>query len=747
MMNQSCTYIFVIILIFTQSCAAQNHPGLILTIEGTKAIRADKNSYALFDRALQLTQTEVDREIDLGIDVPIPKDMAGGYTHERHKTNFFILQKAGNLYQITGKVKYAKFVKEMLLEYARMYPTLPLHPTQRSYATGKLFWQCLNDANWLVYVSQAYDCIYEYLNEEERNLLEKDLFRPMADFLSIGNPQFYNRIHNHSTWGNAAVGMIGLAMDDQELVSRALYGLKDDNLSQFDKDNDGGFIVNQEIKERGFLAQLDYSFSPDGYFTEGPYYLRYAIFPFMVFGKALMNKKPDLDLINYRDRILEKATYALLNQSDPNGLFFPINDAQKGMSWEARELVTAVNIIYHYNRDPELLSIAKKQGMVLLDESGFAVAKAIQEGVDRDFVQKPIVFVDGPDGTKGGVGVLRTNDGDKTTLVMKYSAQGMGHGHFDKLSFSLYDITGEVAQDYGAARWVNIDQKGGGRYLKENNTFAKQSIAHNTLVVNKTSHYNGELEKGEKNQPEYYFSDLSNNRCQVISAIDMHAYPGITMHRTMILMQDDHFRNPLIIDLMKVKSHETNLYELPLWFIGHHMDANFSLQVNLTSLQPMGDGHGYQHIWHEGSDYIDGMSPQFTWFGNGRFYTITSSGMQGDLITFGRSGANDPDFNLRHDPVYIRSRQADNTIFASVIESHGQYNPVAEIPLSPYSGIESVEVLYDVDPYSVIKIKHKSGTNWKIAVAHDDNNIESLHQIVINGKTTKWSGVYHVFEN
>lgn len=92
----------------------------------------------------------------------------------------------------------------MLLAYAKMYPTLPLHPKTRSYARGKLFWQCLNDANWLVYTSQAYDCVYDWLSKKDRNTIEKQLLRPMALFLSKGNPQFFNRIHNHSTWGNVA---------------------------------------------------------------------------------------------------------------------------------------------------------------------------------------------------------------------------------------------------------------------------------------------------------------------------------------------------------------------------------------------------------------------------------------------------------------------------------------------------------------------------------------------------------------
>jgi hypothetical protein len=154
--------IIVLFLIASISLFGQNHPNLILTKEGVKTIRNSKDKAPLFEEVLAITKAEVDAEIEAGIFVPIPKDMAGGYTHERHKRNFFILQKAGNLYQITADEKYAIYVRDVFLEYAKMYPTLGLHPTMKSYATGKIFWQCLNDANWLVYCSQAYDCVYDF---------------------------------------------------------------------------------------------------------------------------------------------------------------------------------------------------------------------------------------------------------------------------------------------------------------------------------------------------------------------------------------------------------------------------------------------------------------------------------------------------------------------------------------------------------------------------------------------------------
>ena len=213
---------------------AQDHPCLMLTPNSVENIRAQLGQAPLFDTELAKIINEVNAEIEEGIFVPIPKDMAGGYTHERHKKNFFILQKAGNLFQITGDEKYAVYIRDMLLEYSELFPTLGLHPTNRSYATGKIFWQCLNDANWLVYVSQAYDCIYDWLKPEQVQHLNKKLFRPFADFISVENPKFFNRIHNHSTWANAAVGMIGLVMDDEELVKRALYGLENDGIGEND---------------------------------------------------------------------------------------------------------------------------------------------------------------------------------------------------------------------------------------------------------------------------------------------------------------------------------------------------------------------------------------------------------------------------------------------------------------------------------------------------------------------------------
>lgn len=726
------------------SSYGQEHPSLIMTKEGVSQIRSQLGKVPLFDSSLAKEKAEVDSEISTGIHVPIPKDYSGGYTHERHKRNFLMMQKAGELFQILQDEKYAIYIRDMLMEYAAIYPKLPLHPQTRSYARGKLFWQCLNDANWLVYVSQAYDEIYEWLPKKDRNLLEKNLFRPMADFLSVENPQFFNRIHNHSTWGNAAVGMIGLVMNDRELVQRALYGLKDDGLKAGAKDNDGG-LIKVEGQKAGFLANLDEPFSPDGYYTEGPYYQRYAMYPFLIFAEGLHNLRPELRIFAHKDSVLLKSVNTLLNLTDADGEFFPLNDAQKGMSYYSRELVTAVDIAYHFGgNDPQLLTIAKDQGRVLLDDSGLSVAQGIRDGKAKPFVKKSINFTDGQDGKQGGVGILRYGN-DDLTLVFKYTAQGLSHGHYDKLSFSLYSKGDEVIQDYGLARFVNIEQKGGGNYLKENDTWAKQTIAHNTISQNEETQFGHDYETAIKHHSDLYFFDSSNPDVQVVSAKEDNAYPGTQLHRTMALIKDKNLENPFVLDIMKVTSSKKNRYDLPFYFMGQVMETNFKYSTPAT-LQPLGSANGYQHLWLEGIGSPSRDNTKFSWLDHGHFYTLTSATNAQDELLFTRLGANDPEFNLRRDAaLMIRRNDTQNTVFASIIEPHGSYSAVSEFAVNASSNIKNLAVVYDGGDYTAVAIEDMEGKEILFIVTGEDAAAKSGHQLKVGEKVYKWTGPYHLF--
>lgn len=629
----------------------------------------------------------------------------------------------------------------MLFQYEAMYKDLPLHPQERSYARGKLFWQCLNDSNWLVYMSQAYDAIYNYLSKDERQTLETNLFRPFADFISIENPQFFNRVHNHSTWGIAAVGMIGLVMNDEELIQRALYGIDDDGLEVGGKDNDGG-TIKVEGQRKGFFANLEEPFSPDGYYTEGPYYQRYAMYPFLIFALAMENNRPDLKVLQHKDNVLLKGVDALLNLSDADGEFFPLNDGQKGMSYYSASLVTAVDLAYFYgNKDPQLLSIVEKQGQVLLQESGLAAAIGVRDGKAKPYLKGSVNLSDGINGKQGGIGVLRHGNED-LTLVFKYAAQGLSHGHYDKLSFSLYEKGEEVLQDYGLARFVNIEQKGGGNYLKENTTWAKTTIAHNTLSINQQKHFGGVYDVASQHHSELFTFDASKDNVKVVSATEENAYPGTFMHRTMAVIKEESFEKPYLLDIMRVTSDSENQYDLPFYYLGQVIDNNFDYQ-SPTSLHPLGEENGYQHLYVEGQGSAVEGNTKFSWLGAGKYYTLTMLTDAQDDIYLTRIGANDPEFNLRREAgIMLRREKTQDTVFVSVVEPHGSYSPVSESSKNSKSSIAKLELVLNSAKYTGVSIVDVKGKNQLFIIANSDNSDTAEHAVTIDGETYRWTGPY-----
>ena len=115
-----------------------------------------------------------------------------------------------------------------------------------------------------------------------------------------------------------------------------------------------------------------------------------------------------MKIFEYKNGVLLKSINTLLNLTDADGKFFPLNDGQKGMSYFSRELVTAVNVGYYFGgKQPELLSIAKEQGEVLLDQTGLAIAIGVRDELAKPFNKKSVEYTDGENGTEWGVGILR----------------------------------------------------------------------------------------------------------------------------------------------------------------------------------------------------------------------------------------------------------------------------------------------------------------------------------------------------
>lgn len=716
----------IICLLLLPVIMQAQHPVTFFTKAEAASVKGSLFKYPLLKGSYTDIKKDVDVWIGKDVDVPFPKDPAGGYTHDKHKANYTLMFNSGVLYNLTGELKYAKLVKDMMLKYAALNPTLKNHPEATSSSPGRIFWQALNDANWMVYAGMAYDLVYNTLTVAERKTIEDGAFKPEVDYITKDLKDWFNLLHNHAVWATAGVGMIGIATNNKDYIDMALYGTEKDG-------------------KRGFLALMDNLFSPDGYYTEGPYYTRYAILPYAVFANAVNNYKPSLKIFEHRDRILQKALSTCLQQTNINGGFFPLNDALKEKDYTSNELVTAINIFWSvYGADKNLLYVAKQQNRVMLNKGGAAIAAALAAGknIPARFDYKTIESKDGVKGDEGGVSFIRSGSGnDLSTLIFKYTAHGLSHGHYDKLNINLYDKGNEILTDYGSVRFIGVEQKYGGRYLPENKKYASQTIAHNTITVDEANMFDGKEEIAEKYHSEKLFSSISNPNVQVVAAKELNAYKDVQLQRTLytLILPDG---KKIIVDIFNTNSTGDHQFDLPFQYNGHLISTSFKYKANTDKLEAMGKKNGYQFIWNEAEAKVENTTAQLT-FLNGRSYYSVSSLIDGSAKIFlTRTGANDPDFNLRHEPAMIIRKHGKSQSFISTIEIHGKFDPVYEFSSNAYPSVKQIKLLQQDENYTVAEVMVGEK---KLIIAQCNKDFET--KLVHSVANQSWTGPFMVMYN
>lgn len=721
-----CVQLVFVVANANQGSDLYSAPNLVITDNDVVEMRAAINQSGLFQDKYQALKDTIEQQMMQPIAVPVPKDGGGGYTHERHKKNYQLMYNAGVVYQISQQAKYADFVRDMLLEYVELYPTIGLHPKRKvkSQNPGKLFWQSLNEAVWLVYTIQAYDLIKDSLTTQEARLIEEELLKPVVIFLSEGQPSTFNKVHNHGTWATAGVGMAGYVMNEPEWVEKALYDL-------------------EKSGKGGFLRQIDELFSPQGYYNEGPYYQRYALMPFITFAKAIESNEPARKIFEYRDGLLLKAITTTIELSY-NGLFFPINDAIKSKGIDTIELVHGVTVAFGLTGDRQLLDIANQQQQIILTGDGLKVAKALDAGLAIPYQFKSQALGDGADGKQGALVVMRQQGGSDQALLFKPASQGLGHGHFDKLTWQFYDKGAEIVSDYGAARFLNVEAKYGGRYLPENKSYAKQTVAHNTVVIDEISHFNANTKRGNKHFPSLVFFE-NNEHGSISSAKIDTAYENVELQRTVGLVKLPESDIELALDIFEVNSEKDHQIDLPLHYQGQLIDSNFTRHAYTDSLKPLGNKNGYQHLWLTAKSQPERGLAQITWLNdNGRFYT-QSSLVDGDTsVMFTRLGANDPNFNLRNESAFIYRKQDTKTHrFVSVLEPHGQYNPAKEYTLSAVSSVTDLQHQKQ-DQLGLLSLE-VADNKYLVVINHHDNLVKNT-KFSYQGANYQFSGRFHIFK-
>ncbi|RKF18091.1 chondroitin lyase [Alginatibacterium sediminis] len=651
---------------------------------------------------------------------------AGGYEHNKHKLNYQYINQAGRLFLITGEERYAEYAAQLLLGYADVYLTLDYHIQRNTNPTGRLFHQILNEHVFLLYSSLGYSCISRYLSEEQRERIIEGLFRPLLEMSVVKYGHDFDRIHNHGLWAVAAVGICGLAIGEDKWMELSVHGLAGDD------------------ETGGFLAQIAKLFAPSGYYMEGPYYHRYAIRPLCLFAEVIGRHRPELDIFNYKDQVIGKTINAMLATAYPNGVFPALNDASLSMDICDAGVIVAVSLAYsHYGQNPLLLGVAKIQQKVWIHGCGLELSNAYQS---EDKVELPlwpsVELNEGPNGDRGAQGFLRmqAKGGDISQLVMNYGQHGMGHGHFDTLGVSFFNRGQEVLKEYGFGRWVNVEPKFGGRYLDENKSYARQTIAHNLVSVDQgcQNQFDVATADAKHGTPHYFVGD--DSKLQGMSAIADEFYPGVKQQRSLALINDELFDSPLLLDVYQLSSEEQHCYDYALQYQGQIIRTNFEYQSQ-SQLKTLGDDAGYQHLWNVASAEVDKeRCSELSWLQGNSYYTWICSNQAGDEIIFTRSGANDPQFNLRSETSFILRREANSTVFANVLETHGYFNEAIEASTDARGQVKSVTVLANTEQACLISI---AGDAFELLVMlsnlHGVPN-DHQHTIEYNNTIYSWNG-------
>ncbi|MDH6018428.1 chondroitin lyase [Vibrio splendidus] len=711
---------------------------VLLTEAEIEQLHLEVGRSSLMGKTIAANAKDLEAFMRLPIDVPGHGE-AGGYEHNRHKQNYTYMNLAGRMFLITKEQKYADFVTELLEEYANKYLTFDYHVQKNTNPTGRLFHQILNEHCWLMFSSLAYSCVASTLTQEQRDNIESRIFEPMLEMFTVKYAHDFDRIHNHGIWAVAAVGICGLALGKREYLEMSVYGI--------DRNDTGGF-----------LAQVSQLFAPSGYYMEGPYYHRYAIRPTCVFAEVIHRHMPEVDIYNYKGGVIGNTVQAMLATAYPNGEFPALNDASRTMGITDMGVQVAVSVYSkHYSSengvDQNILGMAKIQDAVWMHPCGLELSKAYEAASAEKEIGMPfwpsVELNEGPQGHNGAQGFIRMQDkkGDVSQLVMNYGQHGMGHGNFDTLGISFFNRGQEVLREYGFCRWVNVEPKFGGRYLDENKSYARQTIAHNAVTIDEKCQNNFDVERADAVHGLPHFFKVEDEQINGMSAFANDHYQGFDMQRSVFMLNLEELESPLLLDLYRLDSEKggegEHQYDYSHQYQGQIVRTNFEYQAN-KELNTLGDDFGYQHLWNVASGEVKGTAI-VSWLQNNTYYTwLGATSNDNAEVIFTRTGANDPSFNLRSEPAFILRSKGETTLFASVVETHGYFNEEFEQSVNARGVVKDIKVVAHTNIGSVVEITTEK-SNVTVMISNQLGATDNTeHKVELNGKVYSWKGFYSV---
>ncbi len=406
--------------------------------------------------------------------------------------------KLGLAFVLTNKPEYAEGVRDILLQYASLYPTYPLHDRTGAVEgrllpdAARMMAQTLDEARCLLDHARAYDLIRGsgVVDAQQDERITESFLRPSAQLLR-GHEK---GIHNIQCWLDSAAFLAFVQARDPVAASACIsgkYGLDE--------------LLSQGVGADGTWLEASFMYH---------FFAAEAVVP-MVRGLQALN-------LPFDEASVQRMTEAPYALSGPDGTLPMINDGvQIGLGG------TAMSQTSFY-----------EQVAVMFDSED--VSRPLRRwGRGRDYLTAVYggpIFAQNPPADPPpavnladlGVAMLRVGPtAYQSSVAVDYGPHGGDHGHPDKLGIHVWlggrPAIGEASTNlYGTALYRD---------------YYKRSLAHSTVVQN-----------GSDQSPASGSLKLFEAASGTLESASSQAIPGAQLGRLCHLTPDGY-----LIDLFRVQ--------------------------------------------------------------------------------------------------------------------------------------------------------------------------------------------------
>jgi len=347
-------------------CLPERHPYLALTRQDIARAKERAAKFPWAQRAMKRLVDEANGVVAKPFG-KLPKQ--GDWGHRSLSSRMFTI---GVAHALTGDRRYAEWVRDGLIAYADVYPSLPLWRKRCKMLSASP----LIKATWFVPLVQAYDLVADSdaFTDEQRRHVEDDLLRAAMVCFVIEDfdkddriKDLHYRCYNFQAWHLSAIGLAGLAVRDLDLVEYAVnspYGFR--------------HLVAHDIRDDGLFWERSIG------------YHHFVISALLPFTEAMMHCGVDLYHLSVpNDRSKDEDCHYVTDTSDkpksfrfmfeapfyamfPDRTYIAMGDSSRGPLRAGSRYLIA----YHRYRDPEPAWLLRRdvpisQGLVNRGRVGF----------------------------------------------------------------------------------------------------------------------------------------------------------------------------------------------------------------------------------------------------------------------------------------------------------------------------------------------------------------------------------------